>query len=99
MSVLHAKVVKAVIAIDNGQDNSIAAAQRRFREEHPHEKKLSRGQQNSLRKKAKSLCQHRLSSPREYFTVVITLERAALQQRLTAATNWVCRAERSGRRS
>ena len=53
MSVPHAKVVKAVIAIDNGQDNSIAAAQRRFREEHPHETKLSRGQQNSLRKKAK----------------------------------------------
>ena len=45
MSVPHAKVVKAVIAIDNGQDNSIAAAQRRFREEHPHETKLSRGQQ------------------------------------------------------
>ena len=29
--------------------------------EHPHETKLSRGLQNSLRKKAKSLCQHRLS--------------------------------------
>ena len=53
MSVPHAKVVKPVITIDNGQDNSIAAAQRRFREEHPHETKLSRGQQNSLRKKAK----------------------------------------------
>ena len=37
MSVLHAKVVKAVIAFDNGQDNSIAAAQRRFREEHQNE--------------------------------------------------------------
>ena len=49
MSVPHAKVVKPVIAIDNGQNNSIAAAQRRFREEHPHETKLSRGQ----RKKAK----------------------------------------------
>ena len=42
MSVPHAKVVKIVIAIDNGQENSIAAAQRRFRDE----TKLSRGQQN-----------------------------------------------------
>ena len=33
MSVPHSKVVKPVIAIDNGQNNSIAAAQRRFREE------------------------------------------------------------------
>ena len=43
----HAKVVTPVIAIANGQDNSIAGAQKRPWEEHPHGIRLSLGQKKN----------------------------------------------------
>ena len=53
MSLLHAKDVSPVNAIDHGLDNSIVAAKKRFLVDHPSAVELSQRQKQNLKRKAK----------------------------------------------
>ena len=53
MSLLHAKDVSPVNAIDHGLDNSIVAAKKRFLVDHPSAVELSQRQKQNLKTKAK----------------------------------------------